>query len=39
MEINGLVYNDTNAAYSLTDNGRQIAVMLMEIKTIVESLP
>ncbi len=37
--MNGLVYNDTNAAYNLTDDGRKISVMLMEIKTIVESLP
>ena len=39
MEINGLVYKDTNTAYNLTDNGRKIAVMLIEIKTVVEQLP
>lgn len=39
MEMNGLVYNDQNATYTLTENGRKIAVLLVEIKNIVESLP
>lgn len=39
MEGNGLVYNHITPAYNLTENGRKISVMLMEIKTIVEELP
>lgn len=39
MEKNELVYNHTSPGYNLTENGRKIAVMLIEIKKIVESLP
>lgn len=39
MEMNGLVYDHTSPGYNLTDNGRKIAVLIMEMKTIVETLP
>jgi DNA-binding HxlR family transcriptional regulator len=39
MEMNGLVYNHTSAEYNLTDDGRKISILLIEIKKIVERLP
>lgn len=41
MERNGLIYRDTkmHASYHLTDNGKKICALMIEIKKIVERLP
>jgi DNA-binding HxlR family transcriptional regulator len=39
MEMNGLVYDHASPGYKLTDNGRKISILIMEMKTIVDTLP
>jgi len=37
--MNGLVYDHASPGYKLTDNGRKISILIMEMKTIVDTLP